>query len=144
LLCSNVQRILADWDALLPATMASWGEEHAVLAAAFESHRAAQMSGNAARWLALNPLYPGVADALADCPYPFYIASSKAAARLVALLRDSLGMDVDADSPRLFASLIPPNEKKVKALRCAPACLPAAVPSACAVLLLAWAGLLQR
>lgn len=155
-----MQRILADWDALLPATLAAWGQGDAPLAAAFEAHRSAQMSAQPGRWLALNPLYDGVGEALAECPFPFYIArclwcglqaprmrrqpeehgpaadprappgiprcahptplppcSSKAAHRLVSLLRHTLGMDVEADSPRLFASLIPPNDKKIEALR---------------------------
>lgn len=78
------------------------------------------MSRNSESWLSLNPLYPGVAAALADSPYPFYIASSKAARRLVPLLNACLGMEVDELSPRLFASLIPPNEMKIDALRCVP------------------------
>lgn len=111
-------KILADWDALLPATLAAWGASPDVLAAAFEAHRAARMAGDAAGWRALNPLYPGVAEALAECPYPTYFASSKAASRLVSLLTaPPLGLDVAADSPRLFASLIPPNERKIEALR---------------------------
>lgn len=120
--------------------MRRWGESHEALAAAFEGHRSAQMRGNADRWLSLNPLYPGVGEALAECPYPFYVASSKAVGRLVTLLRASLGMEVDQQSPRLFASLIPPNEKKIEALRwgvrlstCRPACarclcLPSGLP----------------
>lgn len=119
MLCSNVQRILATWEAgLLPASLAAWGEREAALAAAFEQHRAARMRGDANGWLALNPLYEGVAEALRECPYPYYIASSKAANRLVSLLRaSSLNLDVDEQSPRLFASLLPPNEKKIAALR---------------------------
>jgi hypothetical protein len=115
--CSNIQRILSDWEPLLACTVERWGESHDGLAAAFEGLRAAQMRGNTQRWLALNPLYPGVAEALRQCPYPFYIASSKASSRLVTLLNASLGMSVDEHSPRLFASLIPPNEKKIEALR---------------------------
>ncbi|KAI3426337.1 hypothetical protein D9Q98_008710 [Chlorella vulgaris] len=114
---SNEQLILADWEPLLEATLRRWGEDAAALAAAFEAHRSQQMSRNSERWLSLNPLYPGVAAALADSPYPFYIASSKAARRLVPLLSSCLGMEVDEQSPRLFASLIPPNEMKIDALR---------------------------
>ncbi|KAI7843756.1 hypothetical protein COHA_002654 [Chlorella ohadii] len=119
---SNVQRILSDWDAVLPATLAAWGEADERLAAAFEAHRAALMSGAAQRWQELNPLvhgrvYEGVGEALRECPYPFYIASSKAAHRLVSLLRSQLGLELDEQSPRLFASLIPPNERKIAALR---------------------------
>jgi hypothetical protein len=33
------------------------------------------------------------------------------------LATEVLGVELAADSPRLFASLIPPNEKKVEALR---------------------------
>lgn len=115
---SNVQRILQDWEPLLERTLEAWGEGGgAALAAAFESHRAAQMAAAPDGWRALNPLYPGVDDALRACPYPFYIASSKAASRLVPLLRASLGMEVEVGSPRIFASLIPPNERKIEALR---------------------------
>lgn len=119
--CRNIQRILSDWEPLLACTVERWGESHDGLAAAFEGLRAAQMRGNTQRWLALNPLYPGVAEALRQCPYPFYIASSKASSRLITLLNASLGMSVDEHSPRLFASLIPPNEKKIEALRWASA-----------------------
>lgn len=115
-----MDKILADWDGLLPATLEAWGQSPDALAAAFEAHRAALMAGDAAAWRKLNPLYPGVAEALADCPYPSYFASSKATSRLVSLLAaPPLALDVGADSPRLFASLIPPNERKIEALRCA-------------------------
>lgn len=57
--CSNVERILADWDALLPASLAAWGEGEERLAAAFEAHRSALMAGAAERWQALNPLVGG-------------------------------------------------------------------------------------
>ena len=30
-----------------------------------------------------------------------------------------LGLDLPADSPRLFAGAIPPNEEKIRALKCA-------------------------
>lgn len=117
---SNVARVLADWDGLLPSTLEAWRESPDAIAAAFEAHRASHMAGNAAGWRALNPLYPGVAEALAACPSPTYFASSKATSRLVSLLTaPPLELDIDADSPRLFASLIPPNERKIEALRCA-------------------------
>lgn len=48
---------------------------------------------------------------------PHLRRSSKAAHRLVSLLRSQLGMELDEHSPRLFASLIPPNERKIAALR---------------------------
>lgn len=114
---SNVQRILADWEPLLAGTLHRWGDTPAALSAAFETHRRRRMDTAPERWLNLNPLYPGVADALRDCPYPFYIASSKKASRLVSLLQGQLGLEVEEGSPRLFASLLPPNEKKIEALR---------------------------
>ena len=66
------------------------------------------------------PSYQGVPEALAACPYPYYIATSKAARRLVPLLRHSrLGLDdIDESSPRIFAALLPPNERKIETLRC--------------------------
>ncbi|PSC70318.1 hypothetical protein C2E20_6217 [Micractinium conductrix] len=114
----SVARILADWEPLLETTLAAWGEgDGGGLSAAFEAHRAAQLAADADSFVALNPLYPGVADALQESPYPYYIASSKAAGRLVTLLCASLGLDIDTASPRLFAGLIPPNERKIAALR---------------------------
>ena len=59
-------------------------------------------------------------EALRACERPWYVASSKAAHRISPLLRSLLGVDMDAASPRLFAGLIPPNERKVAALRCSP------------------------
>ena len=59
-------------------------------------------------------------EALRACERPWYVASSKAAHRISPLLRSLLGVDMDTASPRLFAGLIPPNERKVAALRCAP------------------------
>ena len=58
-------RILADWEPLLETTLAAWGEgDGGGLSAAFEAHRAAQLAADADSFVALNPLYPGVADAL--------------------------------------------------------------------------------
>ena len=62
-------------------------------------------------------------EALRACERPWYVASSKAAHRISPLLRSLLGVDMDTASPRLFAGLIPPNERKVAALRCAPSSL---------------------
>jgi hypothetical protein len=42
---------------------------------------------------------------------------SKAAHRVAALASGVLGVPVEEGSPRIFCSLIPPNEKKVEALR---------------------------
>jgi hypothetical protein len=50
---------------------------------------------------------------------PLPAACSKAGHRVAVLAKEALGVPVEADSPRLFCSLIPPNEKKVAALRCA-------------------------
>ena len=58
-------------------------------------------------------------EALRACEHPWYVASSKAAHRISPLLRALLGVDMDTASPRLFAGLIPPNERKIAALRCA-------------------------
>lgn len=54
-----------------------------------------------------------------DCPYPFYVASSKAASRLAVLLGEGAGLpELGVEgSPRVLASLLPPNTKKAEALR---------------------------
>ena len=63
---------------------------------------------------------PTAYPATQDCPYPFYIASSKAASRLSVLLKAGLPQVEDLlmeGSPRVFASLLPPNTRKAEALR---------------------------
>eukprot|EP00887_Chlorella_sp_A99_P004237 scaffold15.g4237.t1 len=116
---ANVGAILADWEErLLPASLAAWGEDEGRLAPLFEEVRAAQLAGDRAAWLGLNAPYPGVAEALRDCPYPWYVVSSKGASRLVPVLNATLSAEAFApDSPRLFAGLIPPNKRKIEALR---------------------------
>jgi hypothetical protein len=48
----------------------------------------------------------------------YAVLCSKAAHRVSTLLQEHFGMaDATEDSPRLFASLLPPEEKKVEALR---------------------------
>jgi hypothetical protein len=71
----------------------------------------------AAAWLALNRPYPGASDALLYCESPTYIVSSKAAHRVAALLAAHFSLQLVQDSPRLLCGLLPPNEKKVEALR---------------------------
>lgn len=45
------------------------------------------------------------------------VCCSKAAQRVATLMQEHFGMaDLTPDSPRLFASLLPPEEKKVEAL----------------------------
>ncbi|GBF99414.1 hypothetical protein Rsub_12246 [Raphidocelis subcapitata] len=109
--------ILGGWEELLPATLEAWGEDWLTLQRSFEEHRAGWLDRDRAGWLACNTPYPGVFEALAACEAPFYIASSKAAHRVAALATGVLGVPLAQDSPRLFCSLLPPNEKKVEALR---------------------------
>jgi hypothetical protein len=69
---------------------------------------------------AINKVYPGVASALMMCEQPYYIASSKKANRVSKLATDVLKLKgFEEDSPRLFAGLLPPNERKAETLRCA-------------------------
>ena len=77
-------------------------------------------------YLACNEVYPGVDTALLFCEYPYYIASSKKAARVSALATQLLKLKgfESSDSPRLFASLLPPNEAKAETLRCAATTVP--------------------
>jgi hypothetical protein len=69
---------------------------------------------------AINKVYPGVAASLMMCEQPYYIASSKKAIRVSKLATDVLKLKgFEQDSPRLFAGLLPPSEKKAETLRCA-------------------------
>lgn len=116
---SSVERILLEWEAVLSQCLTQWREDPEVLKREFEGRRRRRMQEREEDWVALNPFYPGVAEALQGSPYPFYIASSKAASRLWVLLQAGLPGEegLGEGSPRVFASLIPPNEKKVEALR---------------------------
>jgi hypothetical protein len=114
----NAARILtcAAWEApggLLEEAIAGWGEEYGALKAAFDAKRA-ETAGAIAD---LIPLYPGIGAALRACPYPVYYASSKREDRLLALLNAHLGLALEPGSPRVFAGLIPPAERKAAALR---------------------------
>ena len=68
-------------------------------------------------WTHKNQLFVGVYEAMRACEYPWYVASSKAAHRISVLMGSLLGIDLPPDSPRLFASLVPPEQSKVEALR---------------------------
>lgn len=113
-----VDAILADWHPLLEQTLKKWGEDGLELQRSFESGRAAWLAEDRAGWLSRNRPYPGMVDALTSSEYPVYFASSKAAHRVSTLLQEHFGLsDLTEDSPRLFASLLPPEEKKVETLR---------------------------
>lgn len=120
---TNLDKILRgtpDWDApggLLRRSLEAWNEPEGPLLERFERLRGDRVASDPAAWVALSPLYSGIADALADCSSPFYICSSKRGDRLIRLLNAQLNLQLDEDSPRVLSSLIPPNEKKIEALR---------------------------
>jgi phosphoglycolate phosphatase-like HAD superfamily hydrolase len=116
---SNVDSILGSeaWEtAMVSQCLESWDESAEDLSSAFEAWRRDRIENDFESWLKLNPLYPGIKEAVDDCPYPFYIASSKARDRLIPLVNALLCLGVEADSPRISAGLIPPNEMKRDAL----------------------------
>ena len=94
----------------------AYGCTESQLQGLFEAWRKDRITNDVDSWMELNPLYPGVKDALDDCQSPYYIASSKSGTRLIPLLNTLLDMDVEHDSPRVFAGLIPPNELKLDVL----------------------------
>ena len=141
-----VDRILRDWPGELVTAMRRFGETggRADLEGHFERSRAAAMSGrggggggggggdpggdpgggaSAAAWLALNRPYPTEGDALRaavadEAAGPVFFVSSKKASRVSALLsHHGFAQGVDERSPRLFASLLPPESEKRRALR---------------------------
>lgn len=118
----NIDEILQEtWatpDGLLHRSLHAWQEDSEDLNILFEKIRSERILADEDAWLKLVPLYDGIADALRECGYPFYIASSKRGDRLTKLLNaPPLNLQVDNDSPRVFSDLIPPNEKKIEALQ---------------------------
>eukprot|EP00890_Picochlorum_soloecismus_P005747 jgi/Picsp_1/6173/NSC_03527-R1_hypothetical protein CHLNCDRAFT_22194 [Chlorella variabilis] len=117
---SNVDTILGSEDAwetaIVSQCLERWEESAEDLSCAFEAWRRDRIENDFDAWLELNPLYPGIKEAMDDCPYPFYIASSKARDRLLPLVNTLLCLGVEEDSPRIHAGLIPPNEMKNEAL----------------------------
>ena len=114
----NIDRILHDgWENfILPQKMEIWQETEDSLIQFFEELRNRRASQDPDAWVSLTQLYPGVAEALTDCSVPWYICSSKRGDRLATLLQALLGLNVDQSSSRLFHTLIPPTERKIKAL----------------------------
>lgn len=110
-------KILGGWHEILGQQLLEWGEDEKDLTRFFEATRNKWMAEHTQAWMRQQQPYAGVREALAECPYPTYIASSKAAHRVSALSGEVLGLDLPADSPRLYASLLPPEEKKAEALR---------------------------
>lgn len=118
----NIGKIVAsNWESgdesLLSRTLRAWNESEEELTTIFEKYRASRMKDSSDKWIALNPLYPGVAEAVRDCRDPFYICSSKRSDRLYPLLNVLLQLGVEEGSPRIFAGLIPPTERKIDALQ---------------------------
>ncbi len=66
-----------------------------------------------------NKLYDGILDAVNECQYPWYVITSRAKDRTLKLLKGLLSQDWPEDTPRLYAGLSPPNEKKIAAIRSA-------------------------
>lgn len=106
-----------DWLSYVEELLVKYDCSREELQGEFERWRRNRLDTDFQGWIALNPLYKGVRDAIHDCQCPTYFASSKAGERLVPLLRSLLDIDVDIDSPRIFHSLIPPNELKLEALK---------------------------
>lgn len=105
-----------DWSVRFGELLKGYGCSRENLQGEFERWRLERIESDYAGWLALNPLYRDVCEAIEDCPSPTYFASSKAGRRLIPLLRSLLNIDVGEESPRVFHSLIPPNEMKLEAL----------------------------
>ena len=106
-----------DWSNRVEELLGAYGASVEDLEREFESWRRHRIEEDFDGWLGMNALYAGVREAMDDCRSPTYFASSKNGKRLVPLLRALLGIEVDLDSPRVFHTLIPPNELKLQALR---------------------------
>ena len=105
-----------DWSDRVEELLEGYGCSRDDLQGDFERWRRERIESDYEGWLALNPLYKDVREALEDCSSPTYFASSKSGRRLIPLLRSLLGIDVGEESPRVFHMLIPPNALKLEAL----------------------------
>lgn len=144
---ATVARILSDWPTELDAAMTRFGfgggggesggesttpsdispERRAPLEKHFERRRKEALTSRPDEFFALNVPYASRGDALrsavgdADAAGPLYFVSSKKAERVSALLQRHFpgvgGVEDHEASPRLFCSLLPPEEQKVRALR---------------------------
>lgn len=138
-----VERILSDWPGRqLEEAMARFffggsssesdegGEGEATVVAGrapleahFEALRRASLEREPSNFFRLNVPYPTKGDALRaalreEAAGPVYFVSSKKAERVSALLKHHYSLeDVHEASPRLFASLLPPEDEKRRALR---------------------------
>lgn len=117
---SGKAAILSDdpaWEQRWPMLLKEWGMSAPELAARFDAQRTHQATHHPDAWAASQVIYPGIQDALTTCAFPVYFASSKAAGRISMLLTRKFGLDVGPGSPRLYAGLLPPNERKLHALQ---------------------------
>ncbi|KXZ55807.1 hypothetical protein GPECTOR_2g1357 [Gonium pectorale] len=115
--CPNtLGAILHRWPEELDRALSEWGESAEELNKVFEAVRNDWMNNRTESWMALQVPYEGVSEPLRASPFPVYIVSSKAGHRVSALSQAVLGLDLPPDSPRLFSSLLPPEEKKAEAL----------------------------
>ncbi|CAG9460501.1 unnamed protein product [Pedinophyceae sp. YPF-701] len=104
------------WAAVWREAVSAWGASAEHIDAVFGRIRDAEVA--AGTYLEGQRAYPGVVGAMRECPYPSYLVSSKSGKRVAAVLGGLVGMEgVEEGSPRVMASLLPPEEKKVEALR---------------------------
>eukprot|EP00891_Asterochloris_glomerata_P004290 jgi/Astpho2/4290/fgenesh1_pg.00064_%23_75_t len=114
---NSLAEILASWDSVLPASLEQWGESFDRLTTAVEKRRADLWQQSKDAWVQSNKLYPGLKVVLLQCQYPWYLVTSKQPHRVSLLMEGLLGMEWPQDSPRMYAAAIPPNEKKIEALK---------------------------
>eukprot|EP01026_Neomeris_dumetosa_P011087 TRINITY_DN14042_c2_g2_i2.p1 TRINITY_DN14042_c2_g2~~TRINITY_DN14042_c2_g2_i2.p1 ORF type:complete len:340 (+),score=44.47 TRINITY_DN14042_c2_g2_i2:344-1363(+) len=115
---SCISDILQRWPQQMADILTEWKLDADKIKMDFENYRVALQKEKSEEWVKLNQGYPGVKEALMYCEYPFYVVSSKSGGRVAHLLEKSLGIKgISQDSPRLLASLLPPDTEKPKALK---------------------------
>lgn len=115
---AGVAAVLEDWPGkTLEAALERWGESPATLAPVFEAHRV-RAAADEASWIRANAAYPGIVAALAEVCGPWFVVSSKSAARVSLLMRGLLGQasGFEVGGPRLRAGLQPPDTAKPAAI----------------------------
>lgn len=68
-------------------------------------------------WVKKHVMYPGLAETLKTCQYPWYIVTSRAKHRTLKLVDAMLNMQWPEDTPRLYSKLLPPNQRKIETLQ---------------------------
>ncbi|KAK9835756.1 hypothetical protein WJX74_007318 [Apatococcus lobatus] len=114
---TDVTELQRNWSSACHQALKEWGTSERQVEEHSQKFRKQRVAGNEEAFIENNKLYSGVADAVAQCQYPWYVITSRAKDRTLKLLKGLLSQNWPEDTPRLYAGLSPPNERKIAAIR---------------------------